>query len=387
VVVNDGSKDKTLELLKQAFKLVEVPLAVERKLTTKPVRAMYISTIHPRITVVDKENGGKADALNAGINASSFPLFCAVDSDSLLDRTGLLKAVRPFIEDTSTVAVGGIVRIANGCTVEDGQIIHPVIPKNHWARFQVVEYLRAFLFGRMGWDALNSLLVISGAFGLFSKRAVLEVGGYETNSIGEDMELVVRMHRVLRRQDKPYRITFVPDPVCWTEVPESAQQLRAQRMRWQNGLTDALWRNRTLFYNPKYGWIGIFAYPFFVVFELLGAVVEAAGFVFFLWTWLTGLVDPYFASLFLMVAVALGVFLSLSSIALEELFFHRYLGWRQVVLLFCYGILENIGYRQLLSLWRLKGLINYIRGNHKWGDMQRTGLGQNTSPMHKGVKA
>lgn len=386
IVVNDGSKDNTLELLKKNYRLIEVPIAVERKLDTQVVKAMYISTLYPQITVVDKENGGKADALNAGINVSSFPLFCAVDSDSLLDRTGLLKAVRPFIEDASTVAVGGIVRIANGCIVEDGQIINPTIPTSHWARFQVVEYLRAFLFGRMGWDALNSLLVISGAFGVFSKRAVLEVGGYETKSIGEDMELVVRMHRILQKQDKPYRITFVPDPVCWTEVPETGKQLRIQRIRWQNGLTDALWRNKTLCFNPRYGWIGMFAFPFFLFFELLGAVVEAAGFVFFLWTWLTGMIDPSFALLFLFVAVALGVLLSLSSITLEEQFFHRYLGWRQVMVLFLYGILENFGYRQLLSLWRLRGLANFLTGKRQWGEMQRTGLGHNSNPLYKEVE-
>ncbi len=374
VIINDGSKDNTLALLQQAFQLVTAPQSIRKSLPSQPIKDIYISKTEPRMIVVDKYNGGKADALNAGINTASFPLFCTVDSDSLLEKDCLLKVVRPFTEDLSTVAVGGIVRIANGCKIENDQIIEALVPKNWWARFQVVEYFRAFLFGRMGWDALDSLLIVSGAFGLFRKKAVIDAGGYLEGTVGEDMELVVRLHRFMREKKKKYRITFVPDPVCWTEVPEDLSILARQRARWQKGMAETLWKHKAMLFNPRYGWIGMFAFPYFLLFELFGSVIEVAGFFFLLWTWWAGLVNWHFALLFFMVAVILGIVLSLSSIVLEELFFHRYLGWRQVMTLAWFAVLENFFYRQMHSLWRLKGLIQFMTGNHSWGEMNRKGF-------------
>ena len=236
VVVNDGSKDDTLQILIDAFQLVPIPEAYPQKIPVQELRGFYQSREYPNLRVIDKENGGKADALNAGINASRYPIFCSIDADSILQRDSLNKIVQPFMNDPRTVAAGGTIRIVNGSIVKDGLLLKASLPDNLLVRMQIVEYLRAFLFGRLGWTPINALLVISGAFGLFNKQSVLEVGGYRRDTIGEDMELVVRLHRDLRMKRKPYRITFVPDPICWTEVPEDLKILRSQRTRLAAGI-------------------------------------------------------------------------------------------------------------------------------------------------------
>jgi cellulose synthase/poly-beta-1,6-N-acetylglucosamine synthase-like glycosyltransferase len=238
IIINDGSKDKTLEVLKRAFALRPFPQALNATLATQPIRAIYRSTSHANLRVIDKDNGGKADSLNAGINLARNPLFCGVDADSVLERDSLQRVVRPFLRDWRVVATGGTVRIANDCEIQDGFLTAVHLPSNVWALFQVVEYLRAFLFGRLGWSQLNAMLIISGAFGLFKTSVVIEAGGYRPKTIGEDMELVVRMHRMLRQQGVDYRVEFVPEPVCWTEAPEDRTTLRNQRIRWQRGRID-----------------------------------------------------------------------------------------------------------------------------------------------------
>jgi len=240
IVVNDGSKDDTLDKLLTHFTMEKVPFGMIENLKTKPVRGIYMSRKHSSLIVIDKENGGKADAINAGVNVSKNPLVCVVDADSILESDCLLKIVRPFIEDPNTLAVGGIIRIANGCTIKQGRVLDIELPHSWLGKFQVVEYLRAFLFGRTGFDAANAMLIISGAFGCFKKEALVRAGGYRTNCIGEDMEIVVRMHEMVRKEGLKGRITFVPDPVCWTEAPESIRVLKSQRIRWQKGTIQSL---------------------------------------------------------------------------------------------------------------------------------------------------
>jgi len=374
VVVNDGSKDRTLKVLVERYKMVKAPITYPMQIDCKRINQVYISPEHTNLVLVDKDNGGKGDALNAGINVARYPLVCSIDADSLLESDALLKVVRPFLENPNTVAVGGIVRIANGCKVRSGEVIEVGMPKNSLARFQTVEYLRAFLFGRTGWDILNGMLVISGAFGLFSKKAVVECGGYRNDTVGEDMELVVRLHRIMRKKKRKYRITFIPDPVCWTEVPEKLKVLSRQRNRWQRALMDSMLLNIKMLFNPKYGTVGLFAMPFFFLFEMLGPMVEFTGYIVFFASWYFNIVSFTFAIFFLAVAIVLGIVLSVGSLVLEELSFKRYPKISHLVILFVYAALESFGYRQLNTWWRFKASLDYILGKRGWGKMEKKGF-------------
>jgi len=374
IVINDGSRDGTLEVLQREFALLPFPEAYRIQLPTEPVRGIYRSTLYPQLRVIDKANGGKADSLNAGINASRYPLFCGVDADSILQRNSLQQVVQPFLRDPAVIATGGTVRAANGCEVRDGYLARVDLPRHPLARFQVVEYLRAFLFGRLGWSAVNALLIISGAFGLFRKETVIAAGGYRRNTIGEDMELIVRLHRHMREQGLAYRIEFVPDPVCWTEVPEDLRTLRNQRVRWQRGLSESLSSHWPLMFSRRGGWPGWVAYPFMVLFEWLGPVFEFGGYVFFVYAYFAGLVSWQAFAVFLFLAVGMGMLLSASGLLLEEMSFHLYPRKRHLAVLALYVVLENLGYRQLNAWWRLIGLYQWVRQKeHQWGAMKRKG--------------
>jgi cellulose synthase/poly-beta-1,6-N-acetylglucosamine synthase-like glycosyltransferase len=379
IVVNDGSKDKTLESLQREFRLVPFPEAYWRRLAVKPVRKIYRSTLHHNLRVIDKENGGKADALNAAINASRYPLICGVDADSILERASLQRVVRPILEDPRTIATGGTVRVANGCRVEGGFLTQVGLPRKLLPLFQIVEYLRAFLFGRLGWSVLNAMLIISGAFGVFRKENVVAVGGYRTDTIGEDMELIVRLHRINRLAGTPYRITFVPDPVCWTEAPESLRVLKNQRVRWQRGLSESLTLNLELLLHPRGGAAGWVAFPFMVVFEWLGPLIEVAGYVLMIAGFALGIVSRDAFIAFMAVALSFGVMLSVSALLLEELSFHVYSRPRELAVLLAVSLLENFGYRQLNSVWRLWGLLQWAVGaKSRWGEMTRSATWQRT---------
>lgn len=378
IVINDGSKDRTMEVLIETFKLKKVDRYVPLILSHKPIKAIYKSDLYPELLVVDKENGRKADALNAGINVSRNDLICSIDADSVLEPKVLQSMIRTFIEDDTTIAVGGIVRIANDCVFENNELKEIRMPKTFLGRIQVVEYLRAFLFGRVGWDYLDSLLIISGAFGLFDRKAVLKVGGYLHDTVGEDMELVVRLHRYYRENKIPYRVRFVPEPVCWTEVPEDKAVLARQRNRWQRGLADTLWRHRKMMFNPVYGRLGFFAMPFFFFIEMLGPIVEVGGYVFLFLSWVFDALNVEFAIVFLTASVLLGMVLSVASVLCEEFTYRRYPDVKHIFVMFFYALLENFGYRQMHSWWRLMGLVDFLKGNKSWGEMTRKGLGTAT---------
>src|SRR3954471_11961114 len=299
ILVNDGSTDRTLGRLVDAFDLRRSARSFEHTLRCKNIREVYESPTYTNLVVVDKQNGGKADALNAGLNLSLYPLFCAIDADSILEPDALLRLVRPFVDAPGvTIAAGGVVRVANGCEIHGGRVHKVQLVRRVLPLMQIVEYLRAFLFGRMGWSTGNSLLVISGAFGLFDKRAAVQAGGYATDTVGEDMELVVRMHRHLRDRQQRYRIGFVPDPICWTEVPESLRVLRRQRTRWQRGLIDTLWRHRGMMGRARYGMVGLVALPGFAIFEMLSPIIELSGYILLPALLLCGYLDPSYAVAF-----------------------------------------------------------------------------------------
>ncbi len=372
LVVNDGSSDRTLEHMLAEFDCEPTPDVYHRDLETEEIRGLYRSRLFPNLRVIDKANGGKADALNAALNASRFPLFCSIDADSFLERQSLRRVVLPFIEDSRTVAVGGTVRIANGCRVEEGSVTTVGLPTGLLPLFQIVEYLRAFLFGRMGWSQINSLLVVSGAFGLFHRATVIEVGGYSRNTLGEDMELTVRMHDYLSRAHRDYKITFVPEPICWTEVPEDLGTLRTQRARWQRGLSESLWAHRGMLFRPGGGaasWVG---FPFMVLVEWLSPIIEVVGYSYMLVGLLMGWIDLPVMLIFLAVSVGFGTLLSVMGLVLEEMSFKVYAHAGQAVRLFGVAILENFGFRQLMSVYRLIGTVQWLLGaRHHWGDMQR----------------
>ncbi len=375
VLTNDGSTDETLKRVLEAFEMRRVDQPLRSDIATARVRGIYRSRVHPNLTVVDKENGGRADGLNASINASRSPLLCCIDADSILDRDALITAAQPFAErPDTTLGAGGIIRVANGCEVSGGHVTKVGLPRNRLAMFQTVEYLRSFLAARTGWSLVNGLLIISGAFGVFRRSAVAEVGGYAPDSIGEDFELCVRLHRMAHEQKREYRLVFVPDPVCWTEVPEHLGQLGGQRSRWHRGLVDTLWRHRRMIGNPRYGTVGTMSLPFFVLFELLGTFIEVLGYTAIVVSVVLGTVNVEFALLFLAVAVLSGVLLSLSAVLLEDIAFRRFARLRDLARLIAFAVLENLDYRQLITVYRLRGFVGYLRGDKDWGEIKRVGF-------------
>ncbi|KXZ39230.1 Glycosyltransferase, catalytic subunit of cellulose synthase and poly-beta-1,6-N-acetylglucosamine synthase [Alkalithermobacter thermoalcaliphilus JW-YL-7 = DSM 7308] len=371
IVINDGSNDETLNKVIQEFDLKQINQPVRYRLKTNEVKGIYKNLDIPNLIVVDKENGGKADALNAGINVSNYPIVTSIDADSILESDSLVRVVMPFIEDKKTIAVGGIVRIANGSVIKRGRVVDINLPKNRIAMFQIVEYLRAFLTGRVGWDALNSLLIVSGAFGAFKKEDVIKVGGYDQNTIGEDMELIVKMHEYFLENKIEYKVKFVPDPVCWTQAPEKLNDLRSQRRRWQIGLMDSLFKHKKMFLNPRYKQIGLIAVPYFWIFEMVGPVIEILGYVTIPAAYIFGLLNLKYFLLFFAASILYGIILSLGAILLEEYTFNKYPTLKQLIKLSFYGIVENFGYRQLTTLYRIEGIIKFRKMKHSWGKIKR----------------
>lgn len=378
IVVDDGSTDQTFDLLNEAFDLVEiVPFIDEDLVTIGAVSSMHIAQTGDPLTVIRKVNAGRrADALNVALNTARHPLVCMVDADSLLEHDALLKVVKPFVDDPQRmVATGGVIRAVNGTTVHRGTLGSLRQPESWIARVQVVEYLRSFLIGRTGWARAQGLLIISGAFGVFRRDVVVAMGGMDSSSLGEDADLVTGLHRYLRDRNVEYRMDYVPEAVCWTELPSTRAVLARQRRRWSHGLAQVLWKHRRMIANPRYGRIGVFVLPYYLVFELLGPVIELLGIVSVVVGLALGIVNVPFALLFAVVALLYGVVLSLAAVAIEEYTFHRYHRWRDIGVAIAASIVENLGYRQLHAFWRLQGLVAGLRRRPTgWGEMSRAGF-------------
>jgi cellulose synthase/poly-beta-1,6-N-acetylglucosamine synthase-like glycosyltransferase len=378
IVINDGSTDGTLQALIREFQLARREMVVRRSIPIEGViRGLYRSPSVPNLIVIDKEHGGKSEGLNAGINVSRYPLFCTIDADSVFQENALLRVVRPFLEDPERViAVGGQVRVGNGCKVERGRVTDPRLPQNILAAFQVVEYLRAFVASRLGLSAMNNLLILSGVFSLFRKDVVVEAGGYRSDVVTEDMELVLRLHHTMREQERPYSIVFLPDPICWTEVPQSVGALARQRGRWHRGLVHSLWLHRSIFWEKHSGslrWIGM---PYYLLFELLGPVIELLGYVVLPIAFFMGFLSPLYFWAFLFLSVTSGAFLSISAVFLEELSFGLYRSWGDFALMIAIAVIENFTYRILTLFFRLGAMVDILLGRGGWGKQDRAGFGR-----------
>jgi cellulose synthase/poly-beta-1,6-N-acetylglucosamine synthase-like glycosyltransferase len=377
VIVDDGSTDRTFEVVRDHFDLREIERAVEPVTPViGAVESVWVSR-NENLTLIRKKNAGRrADALNVALRYAAHPLVCMVDADSILEESALLHVVKPFLDDPERVmATGGVVRPANGVRVEAGRVVSVRAPERLVERVQVVEYLRAFLLSRAGWSRIGGLLIISGAFGLFRKDVLLALGGLDASTLAEDADLVAAIHRYAAREGLEHAVVFVPQPVSWTEVPTSVSVLARQRRRWSQGLIELLVKFRTMIGNPRYGSIGVLAFPFYLAFEALGPIVELAGLIgLALAAWL-GVLNVPFMVLFLIAAVLLGSVLSIAAVCVEQLAFHRYSRYRDLLSLILAAFAENLGYRQLHAWWRIQGLLRAIRGgNDAWGSMPRAGF-------------
>jgi cellulose synthase/poly-beta-1,6-N-acetylglucosamine synthase-like glycosyltransferase len=377
IVVNDGSKDNTLELLIKHFELEPCTRAYEEIAKHQLIKQLYQSRKNNKLFVVDKINGGKADSLNAGINFSRSTLFCAVDADSMLEKASLLYAIQPFYDNPDEViAVGGTIRVANGCTVKGGKILNVGLPKKILPTLQTIEYIRAFLIARIAMSHMGILTLISGAFGIFRRKAALDAGAYATDTVGEDYELILRMHRYHIENNIPYEIRFVAEPVCWTEVPESLNVLANQRRRWQRGSLETFFRHRHMLLNPRYGKIGLIGMPFSLIIDVLGPLAEVLGYLLVPLFWFSGILNTEYALAFIALTFIWGIFISTGSLVLEELSLHRLPKARNLIKLLGIILIENFGYRQLNNIWRLQGWIEFLQKKKSWGKMTRTGFNQ-----------
>ncbi|MBN2322432.1 MAG: glycosyltransferase family 2 protein [Spirochaetes bacterium] len=379
LVVNDGSKDETLKTLIEAFNLIKTDYVFRRSVDTARVRGIYVSRVFKNIVVIDKENGGKADALNAGINVSRYPYFCAVDADTILGEDALAKLILPFVNDPDrTTAVGGIVRPANGAEISMGRLLAERLTKNLLVIIQSLEYARAFFLGRLGLASINSLLIISGAFGLFKKEDVLRVDGYKKKSIGEDMMLVVKLHKLKRKEKRSYRVAFVTDTVCWTEIPSTFRVLARQRVRWQMGLMESIFENGDMIMNPRYGVIGLFAMPFYILTEIVPPFFEIIGYAVLSVGIGTGVFSLYTLLRFFAITWGYSLLHTIYALVMESYGIGKKVRLFHFIIKLFASILESLFYRQINIWCKLKGFFQFFTHKREWGAMERTGFGEKT---------
>jgi cellulose synthase/poly-beta-1,6-N-acetylglucosamine synthase-like glycosyltransferase len=366
-VVDDGSSDETLTRLLAAFGMVQTFRITRPRLSTRQIRAFHVSPDFPNLLVISKERGGKPDALNAGLNHCRTPYFCTLDADCILERDALLRLMRPVLRSrVQIVASGGVVRVLNGCAVAGGRLVQVNLPPRGLERFQVVEYLRSFLFGRTGWNIIAGTLIVSGAFAMFHRETVIEAGGFDLDTVTEDMELVVRLQRWARERHRGVRVSFTSDPVCWAQCPDTFAMLARQRRRWQLGLLQTLRKAAPMFFNPAFGVLGFVSLPFHAFVEGVGALVEPMGYLVIP---VAAVLNPVLLKFLLplvLLSLAYAACLSMAAVALEEITYHRYSSARQLVTLLVYALLENFGYRQVVLWYRFEGVVRFLTGFRRW---------------------
>ncbi|MCC3377568.1 glycosyltransferase [Cohnella sp. REN36] len=373
IVVNDGSKDRTVEKLIEAFQLTPLESeTVTYEIDCTEIKAIYHNPAYPRLYVIDKENGGKADSLNAGINFSHYPLICSIDADSLLEKDALIRMARVYMEDPGRiVAVGGNVRIANGCRIEDGVVKDVRLPRKMWPMFQTLEYLKAFLGGRIGWSHINGLIIVSGAFGMFRKEEVVKVGGYRDGYPGEDMNIIIKLHRYMLENKLPYKIAYSPDAVCWTQAPDTYRILSSQRKRWGRGNLKNMLENWDMIFRPKYKQFGMLTMPYNVIFETLNPYVKITGLLALIGYVAMDMTQWRVLLIYAIINFLTGYLMAVGSLVLEEIGFRRYPRMRDLFKMMGFSVLMFLGYYQLGVLWRLQGHIEFLRKNNTWGVMTR----------------
>jgi biofilm PGA synthesis N-glycosyltransferase PgaC len=389
VIVNDGSTDNTFDLMKDAYDLIRVNYYFDYRIPCERIRGVYRSKnpSYNRLTIIDKNNGGKADSLNAGINICHSDLFVSIDADSIIEADSILKLVKPFLEekDKKVIGTGGVIRIVNSCEIERGHIREIKIPSQILPRLQVLEYTRAFLLGRMAWSHLDGLMLISGAMGIFDREIVIKAGGYSVKTVGEDMELVLRMRRYMAENDKKYEVTYIPDPLCWTEVPSDLKSLRKQRTRWTRGLVESLRTHRKMFFNSSYGRLGLLGYPYWFFFEWMAPLIAFSGFIYTIYLIARDALNwPFYLLLFIFV-YSFAVSLSTWAVLFEEITFHKYNRKRDVFKLIGVALIEPFFY-PVHTYFAIIGNLEALRGKKGWGSAERSGFDKKKKPKKKPVE-
>lgn len=379
IIVNDGSTDDTLQQLVDEYQMVEVDFAYDQKIITQPVKRIFKSTIpaYAKLTVIDKINGkSKADASNAAINMASYPLFLCTDIDCILHQDTLLKMVKPFVEEkTRVIATGAVIRIANSCELENGYMKRIKVATGYLPLFQELEYIRAFLLGRMAWSRINGLMLVSGGLGLFDKEIVLKAGGYNHVSFGEDMELITRMRIWMHDNNLKYKVTYIPDSLCWTEVPSTLKVFGNQRTRWAKGLVQTLWFHRKAFFNPKYKVFGMLSFPYWVFFEWLAPLIEATGIIFYIYLILSGHLTWSFTIIMLASIYSFSVMITIISILWDEITGSHYTKKREIFKLCLAALVEPLIFHPIVLFFSIKGNWFFFTNKKlKWGDMKRKGF-------------
>ncbi len=382
IIINDGSTDDTLQLLIDEYKLEVVDFAYHQEIVTQPVKRIFKSTnpVYAKLTVIDKENGkSKADGSNAGINAAAYPLFLCTDIDCIWHKDTLLKMVKPFIDSKKRViATGAVLRISNSCEVENGFMKKVKVPTQYLPLFQELEYIRAFLLGRMAWSSINGLMLVSGGLGLFDKEIVLKAGGYNHVSFGEDLELVTRMRVYMEDNKQQYAVKYIPESICWTEVPSTMSVYSQQRTRWAKGLAQTLWFHKKVFFNPKYKLFGMISFPYWVFFEWMAPLLEFGGIIYYIYLIITGQITWLFAIILLVFVYSFSVMITIISVLWDEVTGMQYARKREVFKLCLAALAEPFAYHPLVLFYALRGNWFFLTGRKlNWGVMTRIGFKKN----------